>query len=82
MAAGSGHVRLASVVIDRAADRLAVDGDAFFLVPAVLLAETGRGPVKLVGIDLDHDIANAVDARALVNAVDPAASETAGHRPG
>ncbi len=69
MAAGAEHVGLAARVIDSTADGLAVDGDARTLVPAMVPAEAGRGCGKLVGVDRDHDVADAIDAREVMGAI-------------
>ena len=65
MAAGAKDMRLPALVIDSAADGLAIDGDARILVPA----ETGRGCGELVGVNRDHDVADAIDAREVMGAV-------------
>jgi len=80
MGAGPEHRRLAPRTVDRAAERLAVDGDARTRVPPMLPAEAGGGPGKRVGIDLDPDVADAGDAWHLVHTVDPAAPEAVQHR--
>ena len=65
MAAGAKDMGLAALVIDGAADGLAIDGDARILVPA----EAGRGRGKPVGVDRDHDVADAMDAREVMGAI-------------
>ena len=69
MAAGAKDMGLPALVIDGAADGLAIDGDARILVPAMVPAEAGRGRGKLAGTDRDHDVADATDAREVMGAI-------------
>ena len=79
MAAGGEDVDWAARLVDGALQGLAVDGQRRVVVPVGCEPRPQRG-IELLGRDLHDGVAQTVDARSLVDAVDPAAAEVTQHR--